>query len=100
MTNYTDFLEEVGKIRVRLAQQTEALLKPAIPPAIYNCKNEGVAISTAEGTMNVETIGYDNGGVFVKTETGEVWDYMDLDTDDMVEIYEHVWYQINSAPMR
>ena len=100
MTNYTDFNEEVGKIRVRLAQQTEALLKPAIPPTIYNCKNEGVAISTAEGTMNVETIGYDNGGVFVKTETGEVWDYMDLDTDDMVAIYEHVWYQINSTPMR
>ncbi len=100
MTNYTDFLEEVSKIRVRLAQETEALLKPAIPPAIHNCKDECVDILTAEGTMYVETIGYDNGGVFVKTETGEVWDYMDLDTDDMVAIYDHVWHQINSALMK
>lgn len=95
MSNFINFEEQVGKIRVRLAHETEILFKELNRVEVLDCTGEGVAISTADGTQDVTSIGYDIGGsVYVKTESGEVHDHMDLDTDDMVAIYEHVWYQL------
>lgn len=95
MSNFINFEEQVGKIRVNLANSTEALFKELNHIEVLNCGDEGLAITTSEGTQDVASIGYDiEGGVYVKTESGEVHDYMDLDTDDMVAIYENVWYQL------
>lgn len=96
MANFIDFEEQVGKIRVSVAQQTEELFKENgnIQTITLECNGEGLAISTADGIWDVSSIGYDGEGVFVKTESGEVHDHMDLDTDDMVAIYENVWYQL------
>ncbi len=95
MGNFINFEEQVGKIRINLANSTESLFKELNRIEVLDCTGEGLAISTAEGTQDVTSIGYDIGGsVYVKTESGEVHDYMDLDTDDMVAIYENVWYQL------
>lgn len=95
MSNFIDFEKQVGNIRLRLAHEIESLFKELNRVEVLNCADEWLGITTSEGTQNVASIGYDiEGGVYVKTESGEVHDYMDLDTDDMVAIYENVWYQL------
>jgi hypothetical protein len=95
MANFINFEERVGKIRVEATQQTEELFKENQNITVLDCNSEGLGISTADGTQDVASIGYDNeGGVYVKTESGEVHDLMDLETDDIVAIYENVWYQL------
>jgi hypothetical protein len=95
MANFINFEERVGKIRIEATQQTEELFKENGNIQVIATGDEGLAISTVDGTQDVASIGYDHeGGVYVKTESGEVHDLMDLETDDIVAIYEHVWYQL------
>ena len=97
MSNFIDFNEQLTNLRVDLMRATEALMKTDQPPyTSLFVVGEGLAISTAEGTLDVETIYYDFLGqaVQLKTSTGEIWDYSDLDTDDMVAIYENIYYQM------
>jgi len=96
MSNFIDFNEQLTRLRVDLMRATEALMKTDQPPfTSLSAVGEGLSISTAEGTLDVETIYYDFlGQVILKTSTGEIWDYSDLETDDMVAIYENIYYQI------
>ena len=97
MSNFIDFNEQLTRLRVDLMRATEVLMKTYQPPfTSLSTVGEGLAISTAEGTLDVETIYYDFLGqaVQLKTSTGEIWDYSDLDTDDMVAIYENIYYQM------
>jgi hypothetical protein len=100
MSNFIDFNEQLTRLRVDLMRATEALMKTYQPPfTSLSTVGEGLAISTAEGTLDVETIYYDflshiEGNVLLKTSTGEIWDYSDLETDDMVAIYENIYYQM------
>ena len=102
MNNFIDFNERLGKLRVDLMKATEALMKSDQPPFIeFDVSDEGLAISTAEGTQDVQTIAYDfmSKSVTLKTTAGEVWDYADLETDDMVAVYENVYYQVYEKPL-
>lgn len=36
-----------------------------------------------------------NDKVVIKTEVGECVDFMDLETDDMLAIYEYIYYELN-----
>jgi hypothetical protein len=102
MSNFIDFNERLSKLRVDLMRATEALMKSDQPPfAEFDVEGEGLAISTAEGTQDIKTIFYENLSkvVCIKTTSGEVWDYSDLETDDMVAIYEHVYYQVYEKPL-
>jgi hypothetical protein len=97
MSNFIDFNEQLTNLRVDLIRATEALMKTYQPPfTSLSTVGEGLAISTAEGTQDVETIYYDFLGqaVQLKTSAGEIWDYSDLETDDMVAIYENIYYQM------
>lgn len=97
MSNFIDFNEKIVNMRVDLMRATEALLKTDQPPFTQlDVKDEGLAISTTEGTLDVQTIFYDQftSNVYLKTTTGEIWEYSDLDTDDMVAIYENIYYQM------
>jgi hypothetical protein len=102
MNNFIDFNERLSKLRVDLMRATEALMKSDQPPfAEFDVSDEGLAISTAEGTLDIQTIAYDfmSKSVMLKTESGEVWDYADLETDDMVAVYENVYYQVYEKPL-
>ncbi len=95
MSNFIDFNERVSNLRIDLMRATEALMKSEQPPfAQYDVLDEGIAISTADGTLDVQTIFYDQSSVCVKTTTGEIWEYSDLETDDMVAIYESIYYLV------
>jgi hypothetical protein len=96
---FINFEEQVGKIRVSVAQQIENLFEVNNNVVVLDCGGEGLSISTADGTQDIASVGYDNDSVFVKTESGDVYDVMDLDTDDMVAIYENVWYQFVQKPL-
>ena len=91
---FIDFEQQVGKIRVRLAHETDLLFKNSPSTNEVACKDDYVAITTAEGSEAVSAINYDGNGTFVTTKSGEVHDFMDLDTDDMVALYEYVYYAI------
>lgn len=96
MSNFIDFNERLSQLRVDLMRATDSLMKSDQPPfAQYDVSGEGLAISTADGTQDVQTIFYDlSGTVCLKTTAGEIWEYSDLETDDMVAIYENIYYQV------
>jgi len=95
MSNFIDFNERVSNLRIDLMRAAEALMKSEQPPfAQYDVLDEGIAISTADGTLDVQTIFYDQSSVCLKTTTGEIWEYSDLETDDMVAIYESIYYLV------
>lgn len=92
--NFIDFEQQVSKIRVRLAHEIDLLFKNSPSTNEVACKDDYVAITTADGPHVVSTINYDGNGTFVTTQSDEVHDFMDLDTDDMVALYEYVYYAI------
>jgi hypothetical protein len=94
MANFRNFEEQVIAIRVAIVEETEELFKENPEQQNLECGGEGLSISMADGYQDVERIIYDpSSTVWVKTENG-VHDLMDLETDDMVAIYENVWYQL------
>ena len=95
MANFTNFEQQVGLIRIEIDRQISNLFKETPDIISLDCKGEGLSISTSEGTQDVTSIDYNSdSGVTVMTDCDEVHDLMDLDTDDMVAIYENIWYQL------
>jgi hypothetical protein len=95
MANFTNFEQQVGLIRIEIDQQINNLFKEAPYTISLDCKGEGLSISSNDGTQDVTSIDHNNdSGVTITTDSNEVHDLMDLDTDDMVAIYENVWYQL------
>ena len=43
----------------------------------------------------IKSIFKDDLSVVIKTDVGECVDFMDLETDDMVAIYEYIYYELN-----
>lgn len=48
-----------------------------------------------DGKSRASSILLDDNNVVIKTDVGECVDFMDLETDDMVAIYEYVYYDLN-----
>lgn len=48
-----------------------------------------------DGKSRAKSIYFDGQGVVIKTDVGECVDFMDLETDDMVAIYEYIYYELN-----
>ncbi len=48
-----------------------------------------------DGRSKASSIFTDFAGVVIKTEVGECIDFTDLETDDMIAIYEYVYYELN-----
>jgi hypothetical protein len=48
-----------------------------------------------DGRSKASSIFTDFAGVVIKTEVGECIDFTDLETDDMLAIYEYVYYELN-----
>jgi len=91
---FIDFMEDqIGKIRLAINKEVEAMMEPI---GELDCINMGIGITNDNGNVDVSTIFYDyfNKCVCVKDETGLIHDMMDLDTDSMNAIYEHVYYRL------
>ena len=48
-----------------------------------------------DGRSKASSIFTDFAGVVIKTDVGECVDFTDLETDDMLAIYEYVHYELN-----
>ena len=48
-----------------------------------------------DGRSKASSIFMDMAGVVIKTDVGECVDFTDLETDDMLAIYEYVYYELN-----
>ena len=48
-----------------------------------------------DGKSRAKSILLDGNDVVIKTDVGECVDFMDLETDDMVAIYEYIYYELN-----
>ena len=48
-----------------------------------------------DGRSKASSIFMDFAGVVIKTDVGECVDFTDLETDDMVAIYEYVYHELN-----
>jgi hypothetical protein len=48
-----------------------------------------------DGKSRARSILLDGVDVVIKTDVGECVDFMDLETDDMVAIYEYIYYELN-----
>jgi len=48
-----------------------------------------------DGRSRACSILLDGQDVIIKTDVGECVDYTDLETDDMVAIYEYIYYELN-----
>jgi hypothetical protein len=48
-----------------------------------------------DGRSKASSIFMDFAGVVIKTDVGECVDFTDLETDDMVAIYEYIYHELN-----
>ena len=48
-----------------------------------------------DGRSKASSIFTDFAGVVIKTDVGECVDFTDLETDDMVAIYEYIYHELN-----
>lgn len=48
-----------------------------------------------DGKSRAKSILLDGNDVVIKTDVGECVDFMDLETDDMVAIYEYIYNELN-----
>lgn len=48
-----------------------------------------------DGKSRASSILLDDNNVVIKTDVGECVDFMDLETDDMVAIYEYIYNELN-----
>lgn len=87
--NFIDYGKQVNDIRVDLLRDIDELM---INGEEIDASADYLAIADIEhGTLGVQTI-FDNFGTKVlKTETGSVVDIADLETDDLVAIYEYLY---------
>jgi len=90
---FIDFMEDqIGKIRLAINKEVEAMMEPI---GELDCAGRGVGITTGEGNIDVKTIYYDYQIKSVCVFDGECsHTLMDLDTDSMNAIYEHVYYRL------
>ncbi len=91
MANFINFEELVGGIRVRLAHETEGILRN-VEPIICSDEDSLVYITTVDGVKKIAEISYSDNSVKLLSMGSAEYDFMDLETDDMVAIYEYVYY--------
>lgn len=99
--NFINFDEEISKIRVRLGNAIDGIFIENGNVDVIECEDESLMVSLSEGNTNVISVQFDENikstVVVTKDEnnsTTDIHDVMDLSTDDMVAIYEFVWYEL------
>jgi hypothetical protein len=92
--HFIDFEEEVTIIRKNILTEITPMLEPI---GELDCNGKNVGVITYEGgdeTVSVIYHDYITGKPMVKTTFGNVIEIAELNTDDMVAIYEHIHYRV------
>jgi hypothetical protein len=102
MAHFIDFEEIISDLRVAMNKAvTEELKEHNIglftPIELSTLDTPLLFIHPTEldGKSRAMSILLDGKDVVIKTDVGECVDFMDLETDDMVAIYEYIYYELN-----
>lgn len=88
--NFVDYSELIGKLRTQLMVDTETIMK-SIPNNEINIDDDSLGIIDTEGgVLKVTNLNYNGSTIMVTTEN-DTDDFANLETDDMVAIYEFVY---------
>lgn len=91
---FVDYSELIGKLRTQLMVDTETIMK-SIPNNEINIEDDSLGIISDGGIRTVIKLFYNGTTIDVITDTKlfyeEPDDFADLETDDMVAIYEFVY---------
>ena len=87
---FLNFDEEIRRIRLNMVLNVESMVSG--DPAV-DCRGKHVMITATDGEQKVATIFQELMGttVCLKTEDGLCVDFTELNTDDMVAIYEFLF---------
>lgn len=102
MAHFQDFEEILGELRLsvnlavtkELKEHNISLFKPLVLDDL-DAPLYFIHPTEIDGKSRAKSILLDNNNVVIKTNVGECVDFMDLETDDMVAIYEYVYYELN-----
>jgi hypothetical protein len=102
MAHFIEFEETISDLRVAMNKAvTEELKEHNIglftPIELSTLDTPLLFIHPTEldGKSRAMSILLDGVDVVIKTDVGECVDFMDLETDDMVAIYEYIYYELN-----
>ena len=102
MAHFINFEETISDLRVAMNKAvTEELKEHGIglftPIELSTLDTPLYFIHPTEldGRSKASSIFMDMAGVVIKTDVGECVDFTDLETDDMLAIYEYVHYELN-----
>jgi hypothetical protein len=92
---FIDFENDVKTIRKNILTEITPMLEPI---GELDCIGKNVGVITYGGgdeTVSVIYHDYITGKPMVKTTFGNVIEIEELNTDDMVAMYEHIHYRVN-----
>ena len=93
MGNFINFEEQVSSIRINASQEIDRLF---IENNIDNIQIDSVFINSENGIVEITECEYvDGSGVTLTDEFSVSHMLMDLDTDDIIAIYEEIWFNLN-----
>ena len=102
MAHFIPFEETISDLRVAMNKAvTEELKEHNIglftPIELSTLDTPLLFIHPTEldGKSRAKSILLDGVDVVIKTDVGECVDFMDLETDDMVAVYEYIYYELN-----
>jgi len=102
MAHFIEFEETISDLRVAMNKAvTEELKEHNIglftPIELSTLDTPLLFIHPTEldGKSRAMSILLDGVDVVIKTDVGECVDFMDLETDDMVAVYEYIYYELN-----
>lgn len=103
MGHFINYEDTIGDIRLAINKSVESELKEhctglfnhTIVLSELDAPLYFIQPTEIDGKSRAKSIYYDGQGVVIKTDAGECVDFMDLETDDMVAVYNFVHYELN-----
>jgi hypothetical protein len=102
MAHFIDFEEIISDLRVAMNKAVTEELKEhniglftPIELSTLDTPLYFIHPTELDGKSRANSILLDGKDVVIKTDVGECVDFMDLETDDMVAIYEYIYYELN-----
>lgn len=92
MSHFIDFSFNLNELRKQIENECNNLLSD-LKTNYINTQENDIEITRADGPITISSIGFDS-ETYVKTDSGEVVNLNELGTDDMIAIYEHIWYRV------
>jgi len=91
---FKDFASDLERLRINTRIATEHLMLSNHNRDLYYDENSGVSIQSDDGVEDVSCIFMNLDDLTIKCHSGMCYDFIDLNTDDMIAIYEAVYHDV------